>query len=498
MADTTITPPIDTGTPTNTGSSSGTPATIVTSNLSKTNYTNNVNSLNQANTALKNTAPNNPSVVDWLNLNNQPADYASRAKLAASQGITNYTGSESQNTQILNTLRSGTTGSNNNVDASGGGGTGMNGNSNNGSAPKPDANAPKVISTTSNSDGSSTAINDDGTAVLKYSDGQTYTIPKGMDVSLAKLGYDNIRAETKAADDAKAAMTRYANYNVDTDPAAVAAAKNIKDSYDVLIKQMQDKNAMLQGSYAKNSARSGMMQYANEMDSNFKSMELDKAVQRVTDLMGKRDAAIAKSNEAYRSGNLKLLDAAQKEYNQSIKDSNTAINTLQDNINAVIKTNDAQLKQAAVEARNQTLDSFKASTAVARDVATQLAGVTDPKQIDVIVAGMADKLGITDPSILKSAVEREQAKMATEDVNLAQKTKNLNKVVIPKGKGTYASFSSKPTSANISKVNAYISSIGGNQAAIEAANKDESLFYKTLNAIPKKGATGFGGGTIKP
>jgi hypothetical protein len=49
------------------------------------------------------------SIVDYLVSIGQPYDYASRTKLAASKGITNYTGTAEQNTQLLNMLR-GTTG----------------------------------------------------------------------------------------------------------------------------------------------------------------------------------------------------------------------------------------------------------------------------------------------------------------------------------------------------------------------------------------------------
>ena len=45
------------------------------------------------------------SIVDYLSSTGKAADYNSRAKLAASAGITNYTGTASQNTQLLKNLR---------------------------------------------------------------------------------------------------------------------------------------------------------------------------------------------------------------------------------------------------------------------------------------------------------------------------------------------------------------------------------------------------------
>jgi ribosomal protein S16 len=48
-----------------------------------------------------------PSIVDYLSSTGQASDYASRAQLAAAKGISNYTGTAEQNTQLLNTLRGG-------------------------------------------------------------------------------------------------------------------------------------------------------------------------------------------------------------------------------------------------------------------------------------------------------------------------------------------------------------------------------------------------------
>ena len=46
-----------------------------------------------------------PSIVDYLKSTGGASDYASRAALAAKNGITNYTGSAEQNTQLLNKLK---------------------------------------------------------------------------------------------------------------------------------------------------------------------------------------------------------------------------------------------------------------------------------------------------------------------------------------------------------------------------------------------------------
>lgn len=47
------------------------------------------------------------SIVDYLGSVGQDSSYTNRAKIAASKGIQNYSGTSAQNTQLLNTLRSG-------------------------------------------------------------------------------------------------------------------------------------------------------------------------------------------------------------------------------------------------------------------------------------------------------------------------------------------------------------------------------------------------------
>lgn len=51
-----------------------------------------------------------PSIVDYLSSVGKASDYNSRAQLASQYGISNYTGSAAQNTQLLTSLRSGSSG----------------------------------------------------------------------------------------------------------------------------------------------------------------------------------------------------------------------------------------------------------------------------------------------------------------------------------------------------------------------------------------------------
>lgn len=59
----------------------------------------------QQSAAITGSSYSGPSITDYLSSVGQPTDFASRAQLAAANGIPNYIGTSAQNTQLLNTLR---------------------------------------------------------------------------------------------------------------------------------------------------------------------------------------------------------------------------------------------------------------------------------------------------------------------------------------------------------------------------------------------------------
>lgn len=346
------------------------PATIVTSGQSKTNYANNVSTLAQANTNLAN----------------------------ANQTISSPTPATTTTTP-----------------------------------PPTVPDTSTSVSSTINGDGSTSTVNKDGSQSLTYADGQSFQIPAGMDPTMAKLQYDNERRFQKMADDAQQALSK-ATANVDADnngtnSAALAAANTITSNYATLIQQMQEKNAMLAGSAAKNSARSGMLQYANEMDTNYKSEEMDKAIQRIATLTQQRDDAVLKSNQAFKDGDVKALDLATKEYESAVKENDTAIVALQKMTSDQVKQNAADIKAAQTADRQQTIDDHNFATQNARDIALQLQGVTDPKKQEKILIDAAETYGISNPNVLKSAVENEMVKISKEDIETKKSNATLNKLL---------------------------------------------------------------------
>lgn len=70
-------------------------------------YVGTPNQIRALENSLKNNPYTGPSIIDYLNSIGKPSSYSSRATLAQQQGITNYAGTATQNTQLLSQLRGG-------------------------------------------------------------------------------------------------------------------------------------------------------------------------------------------------------------------------------------------------------------------------------------------------------------------------------------------------------------------------------------------------------
>ena len=435
-----VTPTPTTPTATTPASGPVSPALIVTSSTSKANYNSNINTLNNANNNLQNTNVNDPSIVNYLNTVGQPSDFSSRSKLAATNGISNYTGSADQNTQLLNILRnnatknganSNNTGSTNNNNSDGGTGSGS-GSGNTNTAPKI-----TVVQTTTNPDGTTTAQNSDGSYTLTDTAGATYNLPAGIDPSIGKQLHDNeVQANQDVANAKSTLDSATALLNSDltgTNPAAVAAANQIKSDYGVLIQQMQAKNKILLGGYAVSASRSGATQYANDMSSNFMSAEIDAANGRISTLTDKMNAAILKSNMAYESGDVKALSAATTDYNNTKKEAQTALMNLQTTVSNAVKQNAADLKAAQKLANDTIANDIKLSTANATGVARSITAagykdVNDPK-VQAYLENQATALGITNVATFTNAVTKAingNASLDLKDANTSSIIKKRN------------------------------------------------------------------------
>lgn len=248
----------------------------------------------------------------------------------------------------------------------------------------------------------------DGSTIMTDANGNNYTVPPGMDTSIASSLINNLDVATSEITSYQKQIETLGSYDVNTDPVAMAAAQSIKDSYDVLIKQMENKNKILMGSITTNAARSGALQYANEMDSMYKNAEFDAATQRITDLKQKETDAINKSNEAYKSGNVKMLEQASKDLNAAQAEGRNALLDLQKTIDSTIKSNQAQAKIDAAEAKAQQTSDITVSKSIAQAAldALEAAGITDPASLEYAnaIQQIADEQGISNPTILQGQI----------------------------------------------------------------------------------------------
>lgn len=258
--------------------------------------------------------------------------------------------------------------------------------------------------------GSSTASGAGGSSATD--DGSDPT--SGLDISPAlKTQYQstlsNLDTELQQQQENITALTA----TLANDPAAAAAAQSIMDKYNVLIQAMKDKNAQLLGRASTSVAASGGL---GVMSQTFMSNEMDNASQRIATLVTQEQDLILKSNQAYQSGDLKALNAAQAEYDKVNTEKTTALRDLLTATNNQVKNVQAQTKIDNAATTAQINNDIKNSNGVAASVASQLIqnGITDLGSYDY--TEMAKELGITDPTTLSAAVVKagQTAQKATD------------------------------------------------------------------------------------
>lgn len=407
--------------PSSTSAPAPAPVAIVTSGQSRSNYANNVNTLQTAQNGIaantNNTNGTDPSIVDYLNVNGQPSDYASRAAMAAKMGIQNYTGTAAQNTQMLASLRAGSSNSSGSSNGTSAAGTGTDaaGSTTTTDNSSTTGTGVTAVSTIMNGDGSSTITNSDGSTTIKNADGSSYNLPAGMDPSIGKQLHDN---EVQANADVASAKTTMdqatallASDQNGTNPAAIAAANSIKNQFGVLIQQMQAKNAIIAGGAKTSAIRGGSLQYGNDMAEGAINDEVQQGVQRIADLTNQMNDAIMKSNMAYQSGDVAALNAATTDYKNSFASAQKSLLDLNTAVNDQVKQNAADIKTAQQAVKDQQTSDISNAKALAPDFLSKMtaAGITDPSdpKFTSALQSYATANGITNPSYLLSAYNTE-------------------------------------------------------------------------------------------
>jgi hypothetical protein len=378
------------------------PATIVTSGQSRANYANNVNTLNGATSNIRTVQSGQNASTIAASLGMTPAQFlALNPSFAATghsgdyQGLsgliqpgqTYKIGPDGTPTQVPNgPSADGTTGTGG---AAGDGSTGTGGDS-------------SSSSTTTNTTGLDPAIKSQ------------------YDSAVANLD-QNITDAKSTLDQARATLAN--------DPAATAAVDAISAKYDQLITQMKNKNAILLGGYKTNAARSGSLQFANDMNSNFMSEEMDAASGRVSTLVAQEQSLILKAQQAYKTGDLKALNDATTAYEKANTDKISALDKLLKATNDQVKTVQAQQKIDQVTAKNGVANDAKLSSGIAESLAGKIkaAGITDPAQIDQYIQQAATNAGISNVDVLRSALTKAQQSDSKFSLGQANTQSIINK-----------------------------------------------------------------------
>lgn len=253
-----------------------------------------------------------------------------------------------------------------------------------GAAPAPSSSSPTVNADgTPNYDGAVKGISDPAVASQFKSSLQAID----QEVSQAKANLDAAKA------------------NAINDPAANALVDSIKAQFETQIKLMKDKNTQFLGKVGASVAAFGGL---GPMSQGFLNDEQQRADGRIADIVAKENDAVLKAQIAYQTKNYKALNDAMTAYDKANRDKLTTLNTLLSATNKQVKQQqDEQKINAAAEKQAVALDISK-STNLATGIAKSIAdsGLTDQSQIDQYLEATAQEYGITNPDILKSAVEK--------------------------------------------------------------------------------------------
>lgn len=213
---------------------------------------------------------------------------------------------------------------------------------------------------------------------------------------------------------------------LNNDPAAQAAVAQISNQYNGLIQAMIAHNKIVLGGYSVGAARTGALQYANDMTTDFMSKEMEYANQRVQKLIDLESAAIMKSNAAYKAGDVKAFSVATTALKAAQTEKINMIGKLGTATSKALSDFQSKVKLAQATAKNNvTLDITK-SKSLAASMAKQLkdAGITDPAQIKEYVNAVAQNQGITNPDVLGSALVTAQQTLNKATTAAGKKGKN--------------------------------------------------------------------------
>lgn len=318
--------------------------------------------------------------------------------------------------------------------------------------------------------------------------------------SLQKLYGDNLSNLQAEQTQAKSVLTQ-AQATLADDPAATAAVNAISAKYDVLINQMNQKNAQVLGSVHSSIGAFGGL---GSMSTSFLSDEMDRASQRIADLTTDKQNAILNAQAAYQKQDLAAFNTAMDKYNKTITDMNSELSKLNDAADKQIKNNQAQQKIDAAASKAAIANDVTKAANLGGAIAKQMAdsGLTDPDDQEKYIASVAQAYGISDPAILQTSVVKAQqtAKAATDmsaNVNSEIAKRNAGPAASTKGSGTDANYSYTADDVTAAK-NILQNGGAGYAAAGSDGYSDPGAYVSLLNSWIKQGGTAAGFAKVFP
>lgn len=228
-----------------------------------------------------------------------------------------------------------------------------------------------------------------GTGNPNISTGDGDTTPgSGIDPVISKQYNDAISASNDILTQAKANLDA-AKATLQNDPMIQQIADGISAKYDVLIKNMTDKNALIVG---RSNASIGAFGGLGVMSQNFMSAEMDAANERIASLVTEEQSSILKATQAQKDGDIKALNDAMTQYEKANNDKITAIGKLLTATNNEIKEQQTQKKSDQAAQQKTYSDLNTDAKAYSAGIAKEISGMS-ADAVDSFIQSVADSYG---------------------------------------------------------------------------------------------------------
>jgi hypothetical protein len=358
------------------------------------------------------------SIVDTLKSQGKASDFASRSKLAAEKGITGYTGTAAQNTQLLGLIKQPTPTVTPSVQTS------------DAATLAAKAATDKLASVTTAQKGKtvvSTITNGDGSTTTTYADGTSTTTgpttgTKTKSALEGVLGKDKAGAiDSKVAElDASLSETKksidamLANMSADIDTETASLVENIKNIYAGRIDDQKKINAAMIGSTNVSGLVSGRTRYASTIQDSILSAEESAGLKRINDLSNEMMNLVSTAKSAAKDKKSEMVFKTMDQYDKAKKAHDDAV---QNQYKMAMDLEKLAIDQSQ-EARQQIKDELSNMESTAKNLVTGIVDLPE-KEILTSIKELSASYGV-DENYLMAAVnnlKQDRLKGAGSDIN---------------------------------------------------------------------------------